>query len=278
MRVIWETEVGDLALYAIEDGWSRRDPSVMFDDSDPSVWEANPQFLDDGFLRVSFGCFLLRSGDDLSLIDTGNGVQENLDEGANSGLLQTALGHLGIAPDEITRVVHTHLHPDHMGGDVNDGAPAFPNAAHWTHEKELEFWRSRQHLAADAVLADMDIIHDAGLMSIITEDHQIADSLTMIESFGHTPGHTSVLIASKNERAYIAGDLTHHPLQAVHNWNVVYDIDKEAAADTRAKMFAQLADSGVILAAGHYPRPGMGRVVSDEGFRVFTPAAARRIV
>lgn len=276
--MIWETAVGDLTLYAIEDGWSPRDPHVMFEDSDPAVWDANPQFLDNGVLRVSFGCFLLHAGDDLTLIDTGLGPQDDLPEGANSGLLMKALDHLGIGPGGISKVVHTHLHPDHMGGDVGDSAPAFPNASYWTHQKELDFWRSGEHPASAAVMADVNVIHDAGQLSLITADHQVAHGLTMIESFGHTPGHTSILIASQSQRAYIAGDITHHPLQAIHNWNVVYDVDKAAAASTRAKVFEQLADSGVLIAAGHYPRPGVGRIVTDEGFRVFTPVPARRII
>ena len=275
--MIWETEVGDLTLYAIEDGYGPRDPAVMFPESDPDVWEANSQFLDGGFLRVSFGCFLLRTEDELTLIDTGNGAQTDLPDGGASGLLPTALSKLGIDAGDIVRVVHTHLHPDHMGGDVVSGAPAFANATHWTHTKEIGFWRAGEHPASEKVLGAMDIIHDAGILSTVSDDTQVAEGITMIESFGHTPGHTSIIIASQGERAYIAGDLTHHPLQAIHNWNVVYDIDPDAAAETRAKMFDQLADSGVLLAAGHYPRPGMGRVVSDEGFRVFTPAAVRKV-
>ena len=277
--MIWEAQVGEATLFAIEDGWSIRDPFAMFIDTDEEVWATHPEFLDDDRLRVSFGCFLLRSqSGEYSLIDTGMGGDADLPHDAKAGQLLAALDHLGVNAGDIARVVHTHLHPDHMGGDIIDGAPTFPGATHWTHAKELEFWRAKLHPASDKVLADMDIIHDAGLLEVITEDRQVVEGLTMIESFGHTPGHTSVMVASENERAYIAGDLTHHPLQAVHNWNVVYDIDPDAAAETRAKMFDQLADSGVLLAAGHYPRPGMGRIVSDEGFRVFTPAAVRKVV
>lgn len=276
--MIWETTVGSLTLYAIEDGWAPRDPLVVFEESDPEVWAANPQFLDHGRLRVSFGCFLLRTPDELILIDSGLGPQDEYPDGGTSGALGAALSHLEIEPAAITKVVHTHLHPDHMGGDVADGRPQFPNATYWTHARELDFWRTGQHPASAAVLADMEVILDAGLLNTIESDKQVADGLTMIESFGHTPGHTSVLIASDNQRAYIAGDITHHPLQAIYNWNVVYDIDKDQAARTRALMFEQLTDSGVLMAAGHYPRPGLGRIVRDEGFRVFTPVPARKLV
>ncbi len=275
--MIWETTVGSLTLYAIEDGWAPRDPMVMFEESDPEVWAANPQFLDQGKLRVSFGCFLLRTSEELILIDTGLGPQDEYPDGGTSGALLGALNRVQISPADITKVVHTHLHPDHMGGDVLDGRPVFSNATHWTHDRELEFWRAGRHPASPAVLAAMDVVHDAGLLKTISADQQVADGLTMIESFGHTPGHTSVLIASENQRAYIAGDITHHPLQAIYNWNVVYDIDKDQAARTRAQVFEQLTDSGVLMVAGHYPRPGMGRVVRDEGFRVFTPAPARKL-
>jgi hypothetical protein len=46
VRVIWETEIGDATLYAIEDGWSIRDPLAMFIDAEEEPWAARPEFVD----------------------------------------------------------------------------------------------------------------------------------------------------------------------------------------------------------------------------------------
>lgn len=270
--MIWETRIGDLTVYAIEDGWSLREPTVFFPTSDQAVWDANPQYLHDGLIKVPFGCFLIRSADDLTLIDTGLGIPQEIPAGWGAGQLLPALASLDIAPGDITTIVHTHLHPDHLGGNLTDGRLTFPEAEVWTHTRELAYWKDAEHQAGDHIRNVISTMQDAGVVRTVSDDQQIADGITMVETFGHTPGHVAVLIASSGQRGYVTGDVTHHPIQAVHSdWNVAFDVDKDAAAATRERVYSQLADSGVVLAAGHFPRPGFGKIVTDEGYRVFTP-------
>jgi len=70
----------------------------------------------------------------------------------------------------------------------------------------------------------------------------------------------------------ITGDVSHSPIHTIHpEWNIALDIDKEAAAESRARFFSDLAESGTPMAAGHYYRPGFGRIVADSGRLRFEP-------
>jgi len=116
-----------------------------------------------------------------------------------------------------------------------------------------------------------------GRVESVDGDRQIIPGIAMSETFGHTPGHMSVEIHSGSSRAIIAGDATHHPLQASHpEWNMVADLDRTVAAVTRRALFDGLAAGAVMLAAGHFPRPGFGSVRVDEGIRVYVPAAVQK--
>jgi glyoxylase-like metal-dependent hydrolase (beta-lactamase superfamily II) len=77
-----------------------------------------------------------------------------------------------------------------------------------------------------------------------------------------TPGQVSVMIESEGERAVITGDMTHHPCQMAHpDWSL--DDDPKAAALTRSRLFAELADQTIPVIGTHFPAPTAGQVVRD---------------
>jgi glyoxylase-like metal-dependent hydrolase (beta-lactamase superfamily II) len=264
--MLWKTQIGSATLYAIEDGWSKRDPHEWFIGSTPEAWEGQSQHLDsDGRLAVSYGCFLLDDGSRLVMIDTGFGLNAPEIPGGEAGHMPEGLARVGVAPTDISDVVHTHLHPDHILGDLNrETSPFFPNAVVHTYARELSYWRSRVNERSGLVMSVVDPLETAGVLRSVDSSGPVLPGVTMVETFGHTPGHTSILINSRDEQVMISGDVSHNPIHAIHpEWSIGPDIDKEAAAETRARFFAELAESGVPMAAGHYYRPGFGRVVSD---------------
>ena len=79
---------------------------------------------DDGLVHIPVGCFLLRTGGTTVLIDAGLG---DVDVGwGRGGELPAAFGAAGASPEDIDAVVCSHLHIDHIGWLVVDGAPYFP--------------------------------------------------------------------------------------------------------------------------------------------------------
>lgn len=204
----------------------------------------------------------------MTLVDTGGGSMTP-PGGGRAGDLPAALAHLGVQPTDVAVVVHTHLHPDHTGGDVVDEAPRFPNAVYVVHEQELAYWFDESYPNRERGRAPFREIVDLGVYRTVKGAAEVAAHLEVMETFGHTPGHMSVVLSSGNERLLIGGDVSHSPLQAAHpEWSIAFDMDREEAAATRSRVFALLADSATTFAAGHYPRPGLGSIAtSGDAYR-----------
>jgi glyoxylase-like metal-dependent hydrolase (beta-lactamase superfamily II) len=86
---------------------------------------------------------------------------------------------------------------------------------------------------------------------------------------GHTPGHVSILITSKGERALVLGDAAHSPVQLIDqpDWVSRADMDPELTRQTRRALADRLERENILVAAGHFEAPGFGRIVRLEGRR-----------
>lgn len=277
--MLWKTELGRVTLFGIEDGWMLREPTDFMPDSDPAVWAAHPEFLEGGKLRVSFGCFLVHGPSGIVMVDTGVGPSPDSAE-VVTGRMPRLLDAIGVRPDEVDHVLHTHLHFDHIGGDAHpSGGAFFPNARLYVHRAELDYWLNLQGPPGDRIRSYFGPFVDEGRVESVEGDREIVQGIAMSETFGHTPGHMSVEIVSGSTRAVIAGDVTHHPIQASHpEWNIFADLDRTAAVASRRALYDRLGSGETMLAAGHFPRPGFGTVWIDEGVRFFVPAAVEMML
>ncbi len=125
----------------------------------------------------------------------------------------------GFPAEQVTDVLCTHLHFDHVGWNTRlvDGqwVPTFPGARYLFGRGEWQHWK---HLRDTAVIIHMDHLVDsidpvlaAGLEKFIDADFRLTDEVSLIATPGHTPGHVSVLIESRGERAVITGDIDAQP-------------------------------------------------------------------
>ncbi|HEY7703338.1 MAG TPA: MBL fold metallo-hydrolase [Acidimicrobiia bacterium] len=270
---------GAYTLIAIEDGWFHRQPHETFPTSDPAYWQAHPEHLDDGRLRISMGCFLITNGEATAMIDTGYGEDvSTLPEGAGGNRLPQAMEELGVTPAMVSHVIYTHLHYDHCGGSrTKSGSPRFPNANHFLQRGELDHWMTVDGAAGERVRRLMNGFLEEERVEVLDGEREVLPGVRVIPTPGHTPGHQAVSIISEGTRTLIAGDITHHPAQFEHpEWNVAADLDQEQAAATRGRFFEMVAGTGALMGAGHYPRPGLGKVEVDDGRRIFLPVALPR--
>src|SRR3989442_6107475 len=109
---------------------------------------------------------------------------------------------------------------------------------------------------------------ELGLVELMAGEHSITRELTALPTPGHTPGHVSLLITSRGERALVLGDAAHNPVQ-VHetDWVSRADMDPELTRQTRRALMERLEREAIIVAAGHFQAPGFGRIVRLEGRR-----------
>jgi glyoxylase-like metal-dependent hydrolase (beta-lactamase superfamily II) len=268
--------IGDIRLTYLPDGHARMSPTAIFPTSDEQLWNAHPEYLDeDHRIVVTFGGFLVETGDRKLVVDLGFGVGEltlpELDATAEGGRLLDSLHGIGVEPAEVDTVVYTHLHFDHVGWTSTQGRLTFPNARHVAGAGEWDFWRgvTDEHLAGvgphpETVQAPLE-----GRMESMADGEVLAPGVNAVATPGHTPGHCSLVISSGTDRAVIMGDTVMCPLQfQERDLTFLFDVDPDLALRTRRKMFDEIeGDPRTVVAGGHYADAVFGRVLPGQGNR-----------
>ena len=250
-------------------------PPLFFPDIPLEDWEPyRAEFLDNGKIQLYFGCFVIRSGDQLILVDTGIGPGPHLTQGNGRGQLLDLLSQQGINPGDITTVIHTHLHGDHVGWNLslsNGGlVPTFPNARYLVPKLDWDHIRSPSMEAEAAMVRDCVVPLEAlGVMDLIEGGHIITTDVLTLSAPGHTPGHIVVSISSSGENAALVGDLVHVPVQVQEpGWCARPDWDKRLSRRNREVVLDRWEQDGTIVGAGHFkPQQRFGRVVKLQGRR-----------
>lgn len=204
--------------------------------------------------------YLFDTGAEVVMIDTGLG---DLD----SGKMLASLKKAGYSPDDVDKVILTHLHGDHVGGTVKNGRAAFPNADIFVSATELAFWSDKAKNASKAP-AMLDYTFDlvASFQQVYAErihtfqdGEAVVDWLRPIAVPGHTDGHTMFELTYKGERRFIWGDIMHAMRAQTFNpeIGVAFDTDPELAVRTRKHVLEMVSDTGIPVFGGHFPAPGV---------------------
>lgn len=228
-----------------------------------------------GKMIISFQCFVLRSQGKSVMIDTCIGADRKREFDVFCNLQTTFLEDLeyaGFPRTSITDVLCTHLHFDHVGWNTMkvDGkwVPTFPQARYLFGKKEYDHWI---HLRDTHGYHDVEHLYDsiapvveAGLVEYISPDYRITDEVSLFPTPGHTPGHMSVLIESRGQKAVITGDMMHHPIQLTDpGRHARFDMDKAQGGRTRLEFVERFGDRDVLIIGSHFSEPTSGWIVRD---------------
>nr|WP_246329573.1 MBL fold metallo-hydrolase [Chthonobacter rhizosphaerae] len=221
----------------------------------------------------SFTPVLVNTGGDLVLFDTGFGA------GAPEGLGQLAdrIAEAGYSADQVTVVVLTHLHGDHIGGLMGPNGPTFANARYVTGAREYDFWTKTApgtQAAESAKAVEAKVVPLAEKMTFLEDGGSVVSGITAEAAFGHTPGHMVYQLESGGRRLMLTADTANHYVVSLQrpDWEVRFDADKAAAAATRKAVFGQIAADRIPFIGYHMPFPAVGYVEPmGEGFR-YVPA------
>ena len=227
-----------------------------------------------GKFRVSFGIFALISDNFIVLVDTGIGPSVPDMFGGGEGRLMTNLREAGIQPSQVTAVLNTHLHPDHVGWNMTNGEPTFPNARYYFSARDYEHWTSDSVLAnAPHIPTQAQPLEGLGLLELTTDGDDIAPGIKSLATPGHTPGHQSFLIESDGEKGIVTGDVIHSRTQYTDpEWCAGADIDKPTAVATRKAMIERIVSENLTVASSHLVvDSNIGHVVEIENKRYWQP-------
>ena len=253
--------MGELEVLSVWDGTAHVAPIQFVAGSTEHDWRPHPRLLDpDGRLPIEFGGFLVRGGAEVILVDAGIGPITVGPFGG--GAFLRSLAELGVQPAQVTDVVFTHLHFDHVGWASLDGGAVFPNAAYRCSRADWD------HLvgADPRVTEKLDPIRDR--FDLWEGDVRLLPGLEVHGAPGHTPGSVLVAVSSRADRVLLLGDVAHTPLQLLRpELPVTGDVDPELARRSRGRVTAELESSGLHAVASHFPGMRFGRLGAAEGRR-----------
>ncbi|WP_146344537.1 MBL fold metallo-hydrolase [Phaeobacter marinintestinus] len=223
----------------------------------------------EGALTPECNLTLLRDGERVILFDTGAGSTFQ----PSAGKLTEALDAAEIAPEDVTHVVFTHAHPDHIWGVLDDfDDPFFYEAEHMIGKAEWDYWydpatvdsidSSRTAFAVGAKRR-LEALEDA--ITFFDDGEEVLPGIMAHGTYGHTPGHMAFELRSGSESVMVVGDAigNHHVAFARPDWNSGSDQDQPMAAATRVKLLDQIAHDQMRMVGFHLPGGGLGRVERD---------------
>ena len=276
VRAATEMTLGTARLTTLSDGHLTLPRDFMLGDLDPE--KAAPILAEHGItgdmLEPPCNLTLYQDGTNTVLFDAGAGSQFM----PSAGELRSALDAVGVAPDDISHVLFTHGHPDHLWGVLDDfDEPLFHGARHYMGTGELDYWRDPETVEtigaarqAFAVGAARRLDALGGIIETFDDGDEVVPGVQAVLTPGHTPGHMSFAVAG----AMILGDAigNHHMAFEAPGLPSGADQDMDLGIETRLALFDRIIADDMALIGFHLPAGGIGRAERAGGAYRFVPA------
>lgn len=255
-------KIGQYDLYSIETSEFSLDGGAMFGIIPKTLWKE--KLLPDRLNRVDMvtRSLLLVNGDRKVLIDTGNGskwAKKYLDiyniDFSNYDIL-SSLKKNGFKMDDITDVICTHMHFDHIGGNTyyqNDIIePTFPNATYWISKDNWAL--ANQPSVKDQgsfISQDWEVLEKNNMIKLV--DEQFLDGIDIFFTHGHTDGLMHPIISDGNKKLFYGADIfpTHAHLPIP--WVMAYDLHPAKTMSEKSKLLKKMYEQEWILFFEHDP-------------------------
>lgn len=237
-------------------------------------------------LIVTIQLWVVQAGENVILIDTGVGNRKPRPaERMNqlNTLVMPWLESIGAGPQQVTHVVMTHLHTDHVGWNTveKDGAwvPTFPKARYLIPKDEFDYWKAEYDKGDKGVNGGSFVdsvlpIVDAGLADFMDGTREVAGCLSPEPVPGHAPGMLSFRLRSGGEEGLFCADILHNAIQIVRpDWNDRYVLWPDKARESRAIGLKRACERGALLMPMHLGAPYCGYVRRQGDGYSFEPAS-----
>ncbi len=217
-----------------------------------------------------FIAMLLQDGDRKILIDSGIGFSEEPivfrgKEIVWKGQLNHLLKKEKVNPNEITDVVITHFHPDHIGGVFSsENQLVFPNATFHMHQNEWDYWHSSKSdnqppLFKFFIEKNITPLENKNINLIKHDYQELGKDIISVNAEGHTEGQIALIIGPKNDQMLYISDAFLHPIHIEKlDWQTNYDLDHKKAKNTRLKLLDLAENQEMKINAFHFDFPGIG--------------------
>jgi glyoxylase-like metal-dependent hydrolase (beta-lactamase superfamily II) len=268
--------VGSFEILPVIDGEMRVPPTAAFASTTEGDWAPHRGLLgDDGMLGLALGGFLIRGGPDASvvLVDLGLGHFEMMGQRLGGKLLENLASH-GLSPADVTDVMFSHLHLDHVGWASEEGNAVFPNATYRCDQRDWDYWIDGPEDAIAGVPVEFAALQKQAIGPIgertktWSANGAVLPGISVMHAPGHTPGSAVVVVSSGTERAMLLGDAVHCPVELLEDeWAGLGDVDPDLARRTRVALAREIEGKDMPISAAHFPGLSFGRLLKGEGRR-----------
>ena len=257
-------KIGKYDLYSVETSEFGLDGGAMFGIIPKPVWEKKVPADELNRVNMVTRSLLLVSDEKKILIDTGNGTKweekykQIYDINTDQFNIEKSLGKYGFSSEQITDVICTHMHFDHIGGNTKiksgEVVPTFPNAKYWISE---ENWKLANHPsqkdAGSFIEHDWKVLAENQMIEIINGREPFIEGIDTIVTHGHTPGLLHPLVSDGSNKLFYGADIfpmvAHIPIP----WVMAYDVQPVVTMEEKQKLLQKMEREDWILFFEHDP-------------------------
>ncbi|MCC7262125.1 MAG: MBL fold metallo-hydrolase [Candidatus Latescibacteria bacterium] len=265
--------LGDLQVQHLPASRFRLDGGTMFGVVPRPLWEQVSPPDARNRVELACNCLLVRQAGGLTLVDTGCGQEwapreQEIFAFDPVHTLVAALSRAGVQPEQITRVVLTHLHFDHAGGTVHrrEGQlqPLFTNATYLVQRGEWEEALAGVSIMKSSYRPDaLQPLGRSGQLRLLDGDTDLDGELSVFVTGGHTAHHQGVCIRAGGRTLLYPGELVPTQAHLRLHWNMAYDMFPYQTLTRKKAFLAEAVTRQWILAWDHDPHLPWSRIIGD---------------
>lgn len=274
---------GGFEIFLLEDGEFRLDGGAMFGVIPKVLWQRTDPADENNRIRLAANCLLVKTGQANILIDAGLGGKWNDNKRdifavEEPRLLMTELARCDILKEEITHVVLSHLHFDHVGGVTyidTDGElkVQFPEAKHYIQRGEwVVAHNPNPRDRASYLPENLHPLEEAGVIEFVDGDTEIVPGIRIRVTGGHTLHHAIVYVESGGNTAVFNADLIPTASHIRVPYVMGYDLYPQQTMEFKQSFlpeawegrYLMVFEHGPAVKAGHLHKNDRGRWVIEK--------------
>ncbi|KAA0989724.1 MBL fold metallo-hydrolase [Dyadobacter aurulentus] len=267
-------------IHIIDTGFFKLDGGAMFGVVPKSLWNKQNPADEKNLCSWAMRCLLIEDGKKLILIDTGMGDKQDAKFFGHYDLhgdatLISSIQSKGFALEDVTDVILTHLHFDHVGGavrfrDQSSLQPTFPNATYWSNEAHWN-WAINPNPREKASFLKENILplHESAQLQFIKNGTSPFESIDFLFVDGHTEQMMLPVISYKDQKIIYVADLLPSSFHIPIPWIMSYDMRPLQTMDEKQTVLHHAVHENHILLFEHDPLYEAGIVEqTDKGIKI----------
>ena len=257
-------KIGKYDLYSVETSEFGLDGGAMFGIIPKPVWEKKVSADELNRVNMVTRSLLLVSDEKKILIDTGNGTKweekykKIYDINTDHYNIEKSLGKYGFSSEQITDVICTHMHFDHIGGNTKiksgEVVPTFPNAKYWISQ---ENWKLANHPsqkdAGSFIEHDWKVLAENQMIEIIDGREPFIEGIETFVTHGHTPGLLHPIVSDGSNKLFYGADIFPMAAHIPIPWVMAYDVQPVVTMEEKQKLLQKMGCEDWILFFEHDP-------------------------